>query len=141
MIPLYNEIFDEFKNASTKAERIEVLKKHGNERFQDFLLMWFSDKYEFDTPIPTYKPSVEPEGMSFCTIHMEVPKLYRFVKNHPRSKNLKMDRKIKLLTIVLESLHPKEAQILKNLILGHLDVPFLTKKLVKETFYELKALL
>jgi hypothetical protein len=36
---LYSEIFEEFGNATTKADRIALLRKYDHPRFRDFFLL------------------------------------------------------------------------------------------------------
>ena len=87
---LYSEIFTEFEKATTREERIAVLRKNSDHRFKDFLTIVFNPNYVFDVEPPSYRPSTEPAGLNFAYLDTEIPKLYRFIKNHPqRSADLK----------------------------------------------------
>jgi hypothetical protein len=66
---LYSEIFQEFENAPTRKERIEVLRKHDSPRFKEFLEYAFNEKYKFDVNIPVYKVSKLPAGLNDCYLH------------------------------------------------------------------------
>ena len=62
-------------------------------------------------------------------------KMYRFVKNHPsRPHGLTPEKQTKLLTVVLESLHPDESELLLKLINKNLGVKGLTIKFVQEAY-------
>ena len=54
---LYSEIMDEFREATTRPERIAVLRKYDHERFREFLRLAFNPNVEFDVPIPKYRPA------------------------------------------------------------------------------------
>ena len=67
-------------------------------------------------------------------------KLYRFIKNHPKSQGVEIEpkRKKQLLVVVLESLHKDEAALLvKSIKNKDLGVKYLTPKLIKEAFPEI----
>lgn len=130
---LYSEIIDEFKNAKTKQDRINVLRKHDDPRFRTFLKAAFDPKIQFDTPIPRYRPSVEPAGLNYTYLDSEMSKLYRFVKNHPsRPAGLTSEKQKQLLVVILESLHKDEADLLVKVLQKKLEVNFLTPNLINE---------
>mgnify|MGYP003340312008 FL=1 len=132
---LYSEIMDEFREAKNRSERIAVLRKYDHERFREFLRLAFNPNVIFDTPIPNYRPAVEPAGLNYTYIHNEVPKLYRFIKDHPlRSPDLSEKKLSSLLVVLLESLHKDEASLLVNLFKKDLGVKYLTKQVVMEAF-------
>mgnify|MGYP003336155216 FL=1 len=132
---LYSEIMDEFREAKNRSERIAVLRKYDHERFREFLRLAFNPNVTFDTPIPNYRPAVEPAGLNYTYIHNEVPKLYRFIKDHPlRSPDLSEKKLSSLLVVLLESLHKDEASLLINLFKKDLGVKYLTKQVVMEAF-------
>ena len=132
---LYSEIFEEFDKATTKQERINVLRKYDHPRFRSFLQAAFHPGIIFDVEVPKYRPAVEPAGMNFAYLDSEMLKMYRFVKNHPsRPAGLTADKQRQLLLVVLESLHKDEAALLVKLIKKDLEVKYLTANLVKETF-------
>lgn len=130
---LYSEILDEFEQATTKNDRIAVLRKYWHARFQEFLEYAFNPTIEFDVEIPEYRPAVEPAGLNHTYLDLEVPKLYRFIKGHPkRPENLTPAKQKKLLTTVLESLHKDESALLVKLLKKDLGVKFLTIKIIQE---------
>jgi hypothetical protein len=132
---LYSEIMDEFREATTRPARIAVLKKYDHDRFREFLRLAFNPNVEFDVPIPKYRPALEPAGLNFTYLHNEVPKLYRFIKNHPkRSPDLTEKTMVSLLITLLESLHKDEAVLLVGLINKDLGVKHLTRQVVMEAF-------
>ena len=132
---LYSEIFEDFDKATTKEERIGVLRKNFHPRFAEFLQMAFHPNIIFDVRIPNYRPAQEPAGLNFAYIDSEISKLYRFVKGHPkRPPEMTTQKQTSILLVILESLHKDEAELLIKLIQKNLGVKHLTAKLVKEAY-------
>ena len=132
---LYSEIFAEFDKATTKAERLAVLRKYDHPRFREFLKYALNSNVKFDVEIPKYRPAVEPAGLNFTYLSSEVTKLYRFIAGHPkRPSGLTPLKQKQLLVVILESLHKDEAQILVNLIKGDIGIKYLTLNLVSEAY-------
>jgi len=132
---LYSEIFEEFQKAETKEARLNVLKKYDHPRFREFLIYAFNPSIKFDAEIPKYRPAQEPAGLNFTYLISEVPKLYRFIVNHPkRPAGLTAEKQKQLLLVILESLHKDEAELLVKLIQKKLDIKYLTLNLVKEAY-------
>ena len=132
---LYTEILEEFQAATTKQDRLAVLKKYDTKFFREFLFYVLEPTIEFDVEIPKYKPAVEPAGLNFSYLDIEVKKMYRFIKGHKlRSPNLTSERQKRLLQVVLESLYKEEAELLIKVLQKKLKVPNLTIKLVQEAY-------
>lgn len=132
---LYTEILEEFQAATTKQDRLAVLKKYDTKFFREFLFYALEPTIEFDVEIPKYKPAVEPAGLNFSYLDLEVKKMYRFIKGHKlRSPDLTSERQKRLLQVVLESLYKEEAELLIKVLQKKLKVPNLTIKLVQEAY-------
>ena len=132
---LYSEIFEDFEKATTKEERIAVLRKNYHPRFAEFLQMGFHPNIKFDVPIPNYRPAQEPAGLNFSYLDTEISKLYRFIEGHPkRPPELTAQKQTSILLVILESLHKDEAELLVKLMKKDLGVKFLTPKLLKEAY-------
>jgi hypothetical protein len=136
---LYTEILDEFTKAQTREQKIYVLRKYGEPSFRDFLFIALEPKIEFDTPIPRYRLSNEPAGLNYTYLSNEVPKLYRFCKNHPlRPVGLTTEKQQQLLLVILESLHRDEAALLVKMMKKTLDIEYLSQQIVTEAFPQIK---
>jgi hypothetical protein len=133
---LYSEIFEDFQKAQTKEERIQVLRKNDHIRFREFLLMAFSKKIVFDIDeIPEYTPAKEPAGLNLTYLDIEMPRMYRFIKGHPkRSPEQTQEKTIRMFLDILECLHKDEAELLVNAVKHNLDIPYLTTSLIEEAF-------
>lgn len=133
---LYSEILDEFTNAKTKEEKINILRKNGDPRFKFFLELLHNPNVAWDVIIPEkYRPAVEPAGLNFAYLDTEMPKMYRFMKNHPnRPAGFTAEKTTSQLQVILEALHKDEAAIFAQLIQGKFKIKGLTSALVKEAF-------
>lgn len=135
---LFSEVFADFAKAETKEAKITVLHRNDHPRLRDFLRAVFHPNIIFDVIVPTYKPAPEPAGLNFTYIESEMPKVYRFVKGHPaRAPELKTEKQTALLKVILESLHKDDADLFVKMIQKDLQIPSLTKKIVKEAFPDL----
>lgn len=132
---LYSEIFAEFEAAETKQEKQAILKKYWHPAFKMFFEYAFNPDVVFDVNVPTWRPAIEPAGLNHTYLENEIPKLYRFIKGHPqRPAGLTPEKQTKLLTTVLEALHPSESELLIKLFKKNLGVKGLTVKFIQDTF-------
>jgi hypothetical protein len=133
---LYSEILEEFEACQSDNERIAILQKYGDKNFRTFLQLVFDPQIIFDAPLPnTYRPAIEPAGLNYTYLSLEVPKLYRFIKNHPkRSSNLTPEKQTQLISVILEALHKDEARLFVNMFQKDLKVKHLTTHLVEKAY-------
>lgn len=133
------EIFDEFEKASTKQDKIDILRNNSSYALREVLRGTYHPNIEFTiTNIPYYKPSDSPPGLSYSSIHQELGRTYIFEKNNPKvSPNLSDKRKEHILIQILECLEEREAQIYMNMLLKKQRVKGLTSNVVKEAFPDL----
>ena len=136
---LYSEIFEEFEKAPTKQDRINLLRREGDERFRFFLQLAFNPAIEFDIVLPhMYRPAKEPAGLNFAYLDTEMPKMYRFIKNHPmRPPEFTADKTTHIILVILESLHRDESALFLKILKKEFKVKNLTHNLVKEAFPDL----
>ena len=124
---------------STRKERVEILRREGDDRFKFFLQLIFNPAIEFDIILPhIYRPAKEPAGLNFTYLDMEMPKMYRFIKNHPmRPPEYTAERTTQALSVMLESLHADEAALILQVFKKDFKKKHLTHLLVKEAFPDL----
>jgi Asp-tRNA(Asn)/Glu-tRNA(Gln) amidotransferase B subunit len=130
------EVFNEFKTATTKKDRIEVLKKNDNWALRNVLQGALDKRVQFAiTKIPDYHIEEVPPGMSYNHISYALNKVYLFMKNNSRTPDgLTEQRKEQLLIQILESMEVSEAEVYVNMIKKDLKIPYLTEALVNEAF-------
>ena len=133
--PIFSEIIEDFEKAPSRKEKIAVLRDYDNPRFREFLVNTFSSKVVFDVKVPKYKESFDPAGLAVLTIAGEMPRIYRFIKDHPKNAaGLTEQKKENLLAAILENLEKGEAKLLAGMIQKDLGVKYLTPLLVKEAY-------
>lgn len=130
------EVFDEFKKAKTKEERLSVLRNNDSWALKNVLMGAFHPDVKFVIKkIPEYRQVQTPVGFAYNHITDALGKVYLFMENNPKvSPNLTLERKEQLLIQILESLEKHEAEVFANMIKKDLKVPHLTAKLANEAF-------
>lgn len=132
---LYSEIIEEFTMMPTKKERIELLRKYDSARFRNFLECCFDPNIQFDVEVGDYKVSPMPIGLHGTSIDIEMLKIYRFIKDHPkRAANFGGKKQQNIFTEILENLYKDEAELLIRMAKKDLRVPYLTPTLIKEAY-------
>ena len=131
------EVFNEFKTAKNKKDRVQVLQKNDTWALRQVLVGAFHPNVDFTVAkIPEYKRDDDlPPGMAYNNMTQVLDKIYLFMKNNPRTPaGLTEKRKNELLIQILESLEPKEADVFMGVLMKDLKVPYLTEALVNEAF-------
>lgn len=130
------EVFDEFNNAKSKAERIDVLRRNDTWALRQVLLGAFHPTVKFTVKkVPEYKKEEMPPGMSYGHMTEALSRVYLFQEGNPRvPAGLTEKRKEELLMQILESLEIQEAEVFANMLLKNLKVKYLTEALVNESF-------
>lgn len=133
------EIFNEVENASSRQERIDVLRRNDCFALRQVLRGTYDPNIRFSIDkIPYYKPSDAPAGLGYTSIHQELSRAYLFQKDNPRvSQSLTQERKEQILIQILEALEKKEAEIYMNMLLKKQVVQGLNIEVVKEAFPDL----
>ena len=79
------EVFDEFEKASSKQDKINVLRNNSSYALREVLRGTYHPNIEFTiTNIPYYKPSDAPPGLGYSSIHQELSRAYIFESNNPK---------------------------------------------------------
>ena len=136
---LYSEILEQFTHATTKDEKLNVLRRNDDPRFRFFLELALNPNVEWEINLPhMYRPAVEPAGLNYAYLDTEMPKMYRFIKNHPmRPEGFTAEKTTQQLLVMVESLHKDEAAIILDVLQKRFKVKQLTANLVKEAFPDL----
>jgi len=128
------EILEKVAQAKTKSEKVELLKQqHNNWALKDVLRGTFDEAVVFLLPegkVP-YEPAAAESHPSNWTQHNK--KLAYFVKGGPGQRMLKPKRE-KMFLDILESVHPRDAELLVGMINKKMPIKGITKKLVQEAF-------
>lgn len=137
MIKCIFEVFEEFENAETDAERKNVLLRNNTKTLRKVLTCAFNPDIQFTNEgrWPNWKPSDAPTGVTYSDMHREFDRIYLFIKNHPRRPpTLSEKRSNELLIQMLEMMPEKDAIITLNMMGKNLKIRGLTKELAEEVF-------
>lgn len=131
------EVFDEFELAEGKKERMAVIEKNLSKTLVQVLEMAYHPGYEWlITEMPdSYRiPTDTLPGLSGTQLSTEIRKMYLFRKGDPAAEKLSPEKRIQLLLQMLESMEPREAEVVIGILSKDLGVKGLTYKFVKEAF-------
>jgi hypothetical protein len=130
------EVFDEFEEAKTKKDRLTVIEKNLSKTLVEVLEYTFHPAFQWKIKeMPdNYKTPDTPAGLSRCQLSTEIRKLYLFQEGHPSSANLTQRKQNELFIQLIESLEPREAEVVIGIFKKDQGVKGLDYKFVKEAF-------
>ena len=128
------EILEKVSKAKTRAEKIKLLQQQANNwALKDILRGTFDDSIQWllpTGPVP-YEPAAEDSHPSNWTQHNK--KLAYFAKGGPGQQMNSIKRE-KMFLDILETVHPRDAELLAGMINKKLPIKGVTKKLVQEAY-------
>lgn len=129
------EIFDDFKNAQTKDAKLGILKHNWNPTLLLVLQLAYHPDIKWKVPgkyPDLYRvPDTQP-GISFSTLNSELRRLYLFQEGNPTAEKLTPKKQQELLIMLLESLEPREADVVIGIFKKDLGVKGLTYKFIRD---------
>lgn len=130
------EVLDDFRNAKTKQDRLDVLRRNNSFALKSILQGALDPRVKFTlNDVPKYNKVDVPPGLSYSHMTDALSRIYLWTEGNPRRPaGLTEKRATELLLQLLESLEPKEAEVFANMLRKDLKVPHLTTKLVNEAF-------
>lgn len=133
------EIFDEFEMATSKKEKLAVIEKNLSRTLIQVLELAFHPGYEWliDEMPNEYKIPDTLPGISRCQLSTEIRKLYLFKKGDATAEKLSDEKRKQLLLQLIESLEPREAEVVIGILSKDLGVKGLNYKFIKEAFPQL----
>jgi hypothetical protein len=134
------EIFDEFEECKTKKQRMAVIEKNLTKVLVDVLQLTFHPDWQWKiTDVPdNYMGSKSTiPGNSPCQLSTEMRKLYLFRKGDATAEKLNDRKRNELIIQLLESLEPREAEVVVGIFKKDQGVKGLDYKFVKEAFPQL----
>lgn len=127
------EVFELFEKAGTRKEKIEVLKKHESWALKDILKGALDPKIEWLLPkgeVP-YTPC---EAHNAPSSLLRKNRDFRYVVKGGTGGQMPPIKREKIFLGIVESIHPKDAELVCAMINKKLPVKGLTVKLVQEAF-------
>ena len=135
--PTIGEILGDISKTKSRQGKKDILTKYKDVEVLKHLLRGiFDPKVQWTiTEQPDYtKDDTTPEGEEPNNLYREMPKCSIFVKGHPKSAKLKLERSKQILIQILESLSASEAALYMQMLKKKSKVKGLTSKLVLEVF-------
>ena len=130
------EVFELFEKASTRKEKIDVLRQHESWALKDVLKGALDPKIEWLLPkgeVP-YTPCEEHSTPSSL---LRKNKDFRYVVKGGTGGQMPAIKREKIFLGIVESIHPKDAELVCAMINKKLPVKGLTVKIAQEAFPEL----
>ena len=132
---LLSEILRKVSNAKTKAEKINLLRKHNTPALRQLMIINFDESVisllpEGDVP---FTPNDAPAGTDHTRLEQQYRGLYRFCKGGASLPTLKRES---MFVQLLEGLASEEAELLVLVKDGQLNKEYkrITKSVVQEAF-------
>ena len=128
------EIFDEFAAAGSKKEKLQVLAQNWTPTLMQVLQLAYHPDIKWlvkEKPKKYKKPDTLP-GVSFSNMNTELRRLYLFREGDPGAEKLTPEKREELLLIMLESLEPREADVIIGIFKKDLGVKGLTYKFIRD---------
>ena len=131
---LVSEIFEEIESTRSINQKKDILSGHKRTGFLSVLQHMFDRNIKFAIKkIPEYRPSKAPLGLEDSYLEKAMKDLRLFYTD----SNVSEERMKIILIQILESLNPKEAEILCKIITRKIKVSGLTERLVREVHPDL----
>ena len=134
------EVFDAFEQAKNKKERMAVIQNNLSSTLVKILELTFHPKYKWKVKeLPeNYKvPTDILPGITYDNMNSQLRRLYLFLEGDPTAEQLSEQRRNQLLVQMLESIEPREAEIILGIFQKDQQVKGLDYKFVKEAFPQL----
>ena len=130
-------IFEDISAASSFEARRKVLLENESNPLKDLLKYAFHPDIKFALPsgAPPYKTIGSPDEYNPTYLYPNIRKFYLYIEGG--HDGLTQLRREQLFVSMLESLHPKEADVVIQVKDKKLKFRGLTYKLVKDTFPEI----
>jgi uncharacterized protein YihD (DUF1040 family) len=128
------EVFEEYKKADSRKERLDVLKKYENNwAFKDILRGSFDDALVFNLPSgrPPFTPN-KPESIPSSLLKQH--KEFGLYIQGGKGDNLTQFRRENKFIQLLESVHPEDAEYILKMVAKKPPCRYITKKIVQEAF-------
>jgi hypothetical protein len=139
MKPLY-EIFDEIEKCSNKKQKMDVIGQNLSQTLVDVLKYTFHPDYKWmvnELPENYRVPNDILPGITYDSLNSQLKRLYLFQIGNQTAESLNERRRNELLVQMLESIEPREAEVILGIFQKDLGVKGLDYKFVKEAFPDL----
>lgn len=131
------EIFDEFEEAKSKKDKMAVIEKNLSSTLVKILELAYHPNYQWkikELPDNYKVPNDVLPGITYDSLNLQLRRMYMFRAGDPTAETLTDKRRNELLIQMLESIEPREAEVILGIFQKDLGVKGLDYKFVKEAF-------
>lgn len=131
------EVFDEFEMAWSKQEKMKVIERNLSPLLVEVLRLTFHPDFQWkvkDYPENYFADYTKHGGLSECQLNTELRKLYMFQCGNDTAEKLNPRKQYELLIQLLESLEPRESEVVMGIFRKDQGVEGLDYAFVKECF-------
>ncbi len=131
------ETLDKVTKAKSRKDKVSILQNEQSNALRDVLRGTFDNVIQWNLPAGTvpYNPSSDESPPT--TLLREHMKFKYFVKGLRESERLTSVKREKLFLDMVETIHPRDAELIVTMINKKPPMKGITKKLVTEAFPEL----
>lgn len=133
MVKQVYEVFELFEKAKTRADKIKVLKDNESWALKDIIKGSMDPKIEWLLPkgeVP-YTPS---EAHNHPSSLLKRHKDFKYVVRSKLAADMPSFKREKIFLGIIESIHPKDAELVCKMINKEKPVKGITEKIVEEAF-------
>ncbi len=127
-------------NAKSKKERMQVIGDNLSQTLVDILKLTYHPDFKWkikELPENYKVPTDMLPGITHDSLNAQLRRLYMFLEGNQTAETLTDKRRNELLIQMLESIEPREAEVLLGIFQKDLGVKGLDYKFVKEAFPDL----
>ena len=131
------EVLDEFELAENKKDRMSVIEKNLSKTLVEVFELTYHPNYQWlikEMPDNYKIPNVVLPGLTSAQLSNQIRKMYMFRKGDEMAEKLTPQKRNELLLQILESLEPREAEVIIGIFQKDLGVKGLNYKFIKEAF-------
>lgn len=131
------EVFDEFEEAKNKKERMSIIQNNLSSLLVKTLELCFHPQYQWlvkELPENYKVPTDVLPGITFDNLNSQLRRLYLFRVGNTTAEVLTETRRKEILVQMLESIEPREAEVILGIFRKDFGVKGLDYKFVKEAF-------
>ena len=131
------EVLDEFELAENKKDRMSVIERNLSKTLVEVFELTYHPNYEWlikEMPDNYKIPNDVLPGITSAQLSNQIRKMYMFRKGDEMAEKLTPQKRNELLLQILESLEPREAEVIIGIFQKDLGVKGLNYKFIKEAF-------
>lgn len=131
---LIYEVFEKVSKAKTREDKINILRENESWALKDVLRGTFDDSIHWLLPAGSPPPYEPADPRSTPTNLLKQHKQFSYFVKGGKGTDMLTVKREGLFIRLLEQIHPKDAELLIEMINKKSTVKTLTKKLVQEAF-------